>query len=232
MESPNHHENGHSPAGNRRAKVLLVEDHPVVRHGLASLINDEEDLVVCGESASVAETMPLVRKLKPDVVVIDLTLGDGDGLDLIKQIHESDPKLPLLVLSMHDEAVYAERALRAGALGYVMKKEATDRMMTGIRRVLAGELCVSERMAARMVKKLVNPDAEKSSDSPVEQLSEREFEVFRLIAQGVGPSEMARRLSVSVKTVETHRERIKEKLGLKSRAELTRFSLQWAMQHA
>jgi DNA-binding NarL/FixJ family response regulator len=231
MESPHHPEKGHSPA-NGRAKVLLVEDHPVVRHGLVSLINDEEDLVVCGEAASVAETMPLVRKLKPDVVVIDLSLGDGDGLDLIKQIHESEPKLPLLVLSMHDEAVYAERALRAGALGYVMKKEATDRMMTGIRRVLAGELCVSERMAARMVKKLVSPEDAASGDSPVSQLSEREFEVFRLIAQGVGPSEMARRLSVSVKTVETHRERIKEKLGLKSRAELTRFSLQWAMQHA
>ena len=214
-----------------KRKVLLVEDHPVVRHGLRAVIDDEADLLVCGEAGSNAEGLAQIRKLRPDVAVIDITLGGDNGLDLIKDAHEAFPEMPLLALSMHDEAVYGERALRAGARGYIMKKEAMDKLLTAIRRVLGGEMYVSDAMAARLVSKLINPAAARSAQPSVELLSEREFQVFRLIADGVGPSEIAQRLSLSVKTVETHREHIKDKLGLKSGAELTRYSLQWAMQH-
>jgi DNA-binding NarL/FixJ family response regulator len=213
----------------KKARVLLIEDHQVVRQGLTMLIDDEPDLVVCGGAESVAESLPMIRKLKPDVVVVDITLGDGSGLDLIKDIHDTLPNLPILALSMHDESVYAERAMRAGAKGYIMKKEAMDKVMTAIRRVLSGELYVSDKMAARMVSKLINPKS--ANAGPVDLLSDREFEVFRLIAEGIGPTEIAQRLSLSVKTIETHREHIKEKLGIKSGAELTRFSVQWAMEH-
>jgi DNA-binding NarL/FixJ family response regulator len=214
-----------------KRKVLLVEDHPVVRHGLRAVIDDEADLTVCGEAASNAEGLAQIRKLRPDVAVIDITLGSDNGLDLIKEAHEQFPTLPLLALSMHDEAVYGERVLRAGAKGYIMKKEATEKLLTAIRRVLDGQMYVSEAMAAKLVSKLVNPAVAKSAEPSVDALSEREFQVFRLIADGIGPSEIAQRLSVSVKTIETHREHIKEKLGLKSGAELTRYSLQWAMRY-
>lgn len=212
-----------------KARVLLVEDHPIVRHGLAMLIDDEPDLWVCGQVGTIKDAIASANKLKPDVVVVDITLGDGNGLDLIRELHEQRPKLAILALSMHDEAVYAERALRAGAKGYVMKQEAMDTVMTAIRRVLAGDVHVSEKMASRMVRKLVNPG---ETTSPLEKLSEREFEVFRLIAKGIGPSEIAQRLSLSVKTVETHREHIKEKLGLKTGAELTRYCVEWSMMHS
>jgi len=219
------------PIPKPKARVLLVEDHPVVYHGLAMLIDDEPDLSVCGGCESAREVMVLVRKLKPDVVVIDIALGDGNGLDLIKEIHERDEALPILALSMHDEAVYAERALRAGARGYIMKKEAMDKVMGAIRKVLGGELYISDRMASRMVTKLISPKTGANA-SPVETLSDREFEVFRMISQGTGPTEMAKRLGVSVKTIETHREHVKDKLNLKTAAELTRFALQWALEHS
>jgi DNA-binding NarL/FixJ family response regulator len=214
-----------------KRRVLLVEDHPIVRHGLRAMIDDEADLKVVGEAASVDEAIPLLRSLRPDVAVVDIALGTENGLDLIRRAHEEFPDMPLLALSMHDESVYGERALRAGAKGYIMKKEAMDKVLTAVRRVLAGELYVSEQMSSRLVSKLLNPGAVRDAQAGVESLSEREFQVFRLIADGVGPSEIAQRLSLSVKTVETHREHIKEKLGLKSGAELTRFSLQWAMEH-
>ena len=214
-----------------KRKVLLVEDHPVVLHGLRAVIDDEADLVVCGEAANNADGLAQIKKLRPDIAVIDISLGSDNGLDLIKQAHEAMPELPLLALSMHDEAVYGERALRAGAKGYIMKKEAMDKLLTAIRRVMTGELYVSDTMAARLVNKLLNPAAAKEAEPGVESLSQREFQVFRLIADGIGPSEIAQRLNLSVKTVETHREHIKEKLGLKTGAELTRYSLQWAMQH-
>jgi DNA-binding NarL/FixJ family response regulator len=219
-----------SAANSRKKRVFLVEDHPIVRHGLRAMIDDEADLAVCGEASGVEEALALVRQLKPDVAVIDISLGPENGLDLIRHVHEDFPAMPVLALSMHDEGVYGERALRAGAKGYIMKKEAMDKVLTTIRRVLAGELYVSEGMAARLVNKLINP-SRKHAPAGVQSLSEREFQVFRLIADGVGPSEIAQRLSLSVKTVETHREHIKEKLGLRSGPELTRFSLQWAMEH-
>ncbi len=214
----------------KKARVLLVEDHPVVRHGLAMLINHEPDLVVCGEAVSVQEAIDAIGKLEPDVVIIDLALAESNGLDLIKHLHEQEPQLALLALSMHDEGTWAERALRAGARGYIMKKEAMDRVMTAIRRVLDGEIYVSEKMAAQMVRKLVQPEAA-PMQSPVEILSEREFEVFSLIAKGIGPSGIAEQLGLSVKTIESYRERIKEKLSLRTGPELVRFAVKWAMEH-
>jgi DNA-binding NarL/FixJ family response regulator len=213
-----------------KAKVMLVDDHPVLRQGLASLIDGEPDLAVVGGAETTEQALRLVRQLRPDVVVVDIILGEGSGLDLIKQIRESDPDLPVLALSMYDESLYAERALRAGAKGYVMKKEAMDKVMTAIRRVLAGEMYISEKMAAQMVQKFIGRGRDAKPGSPLETLSDREFEVFNLIAQGVGPTQIAQRLGVSVKTIETHREHVKDKLGLKSGTELIRFALQWAMQ--
>ena len=212
-----------------KTRVLLVEDHPIVRHGLMMLINDESDLEVCGESESVKDAAEQVRKTRPDVVVVDIALGDGSGLDLIKELHTADPDLPILAVSMHDESIYAERALRAGAKGYIMKKAAMDSLLVAIRRVISGEIYLSDAMSARLLKKLMNPGD--VATSPIDSLTDREFQVFRLIAEGVGPSEIANRLQLSVKTIETHREHIKEKLGLKSGTELTRFSLQWSMEN-
>lgn len=207
-----------------KSRIFLVEDHPIVREGLTMLIGGEGDLMICGSAGSIRETMPMVRKLKPDAVVVDITLDDGNGLDLIKELHDYDAKLPILALSMHDESVYAERAMRAGAKGYIMKSEAMDKVRAAIRRVLGGEIYVSEKMATRMVQKLVNL---REVPSQLDALTDREFQVFRMLADDIGPTEIAKRLNVSVKTVETHREHIKDKLELKSGAELRRFAQQW-----
>ncbi len=212
-----------------KTRVLIVEDHPIVRHGLEMLINDEADLTVCGEAESTKEAADQMRKTKPDVVLVDIALSDGSGLDLIKELHAAYPDIPLLAVSMHDESIYAERALRAGAKGYIMKKAAMDSLLVAIRKVLSGEIYLSEAMSSRLLKKLMNPGDVTSS--PIDSLTDREFQVFRLIAEGIGPSEIANRLQLSVKTIETHREHIKEKLGLKSGTELTRFSLQWSMEN-
>ena len=190
------------------------------------LIGSESDLSVCGSAASVAEAKAQIPELSPDVVVIDLALSDGNGLDLIRELHQRYAKLPMLALSMHDESTYAERALRAGAKGYIMKSEAMDKVRSAIRRVLAGEIYVSENMVSRMLNKLVNLRLP-AEPSLVDSLTDQEFQVYRLIAEGVGPTEIARQLDLSVKTVETHREHIKEKLGLKNGAELTRYAVQW-----
>ena len=198
----------------------------MVREGLSVLIGGEGDLHVCGTAGSIAETMPALHEAKPDVVVVDITLGDGNGLDLIEEIHRQYPEMPILVLSMHDEAVYGERALRAGAKGYIMKSEAMDKVRLAIRRVLQGEIYVSESMATRMVHKLINLRVPKVP-SLLDTLSDREFQIFRMIADGVGPTEIAQKLHVSVKTIETHREHIKDKLGVKNGAELRKFASEW-----
>jgi len=217
-------------ASTKKAAVFLVEDHPIFRDGLAMMIDGEPDLAVCGSSESIKETIPALKKHKPDVVIVDISLGDGSGLDLIKQIHEQFPTLPVLALSMHDESLFAERAVRAGAKGYVMKKEAAKTVMTAIRQVLSGALHVSEKMASKMLLKLMHPQGTHDG-SPVDALSDREFEIFNLIARGMGPTEIAQKLKLSVKTVQAHREHIKEKLQLDNGTDLTRFALQWAMQH-
>jgi len=206
--------------------VLIVDDHPIVRQGLAQLINQEKDLEVCGQAEDAHEAMQAIRQLQPDMVIVDISLKDTSGMELIKDLKIQYPDLPVLTLSMHDEAVYGERALRAGARGYVMKQEATGKVVTAIRRVLSGEVYVSEGMAAKMVSKLVGGGT-RTAGAPADTLSDRELEVFRMIGEGFGTREMAEKLHLSIKTVETYRAHIKDKLGLQDANELLRTAIQW-----
>jgi len=206
--------------------VLIVDDHPVVRQGLAQLINQEKDLEVRGHAEDAFQAMQVIKDIQPDMVIVDLSLKDTSGMDLIKDMKIRYPNLPILILSMHDESLYAERALRAGAKGYIMKHEATERVITAIRRVLAGQIYVSDTMAAKMVSKLATGAASQSV-SPVECLSDRELEVFRLIGDGRKTRDVADKLHLSVKTIETYRAHIKEKLGFKDGNELFRFAVEW-----
>ncbi len=206
--------------------VLIVDDHPIVRQGLAQLIDQEPDLVVCGQAEDTHEAMQAIRTLNPDMVVVDISLKDTSGMELIKDLKVQYPDLAVLTLSMHDEAVYGERALRAGAKGYIMKQEATEKVVTAIRRVLAGEVYVSNGMAAKMVSKIVGGGTRKTG-SPVDCLSDRELEVFRLIGEGFSTREMADKLHLSVKTIETYRAHIKDKLDFEDANELLRSAIQW-----
>jgi DNA-binding NarL/FixJ family response regulator len=216
---------GHDKASARRG-VLIVDDHPIVRQGLAQLISQEEDLEVCGQAEDAHQALHAVREHAPDLVVADISLKETSGMDLLKDLRIQHPELPVLMLSMHDEAVYAERALRAGARGYIMKQEATERVVTAIRRVLAGDVYVSDGMAARMVSKLASP-GRRAGGSPVDGLSDRELEVFRFIGEGHGTRQIAERLHLSIKTIETYRAHIKEKLDLKDATELLRAAIEW-----
>jgi len=190
------------------------------------LINQEQDLVVCGQAEDAHEALRVVRESEPDMVIVDISLKETSGVELIKDLQVQYPDLPILTLSMHDEAVYGERALRAGARGYIMKQEATEKVVTAIRRVLEGEIYVSDVMAAKMVSKLVG-GAGKKTGSSVERLSDRELEVFRMLGEGYNTREMAEKLHLSVKTIETYRAHIKDKLGLQDASELLRSAIQW-----
>lgn len=209
-----------------KARVLLVDDHPIVRQGLAMLISAEPDLTVCGEASTGAEALQLVRTVQPDVAMIDIALDDRSGVELIREIHGMMPDLPLLALSMHDESLYAERVLRAGGRGYVMKQEATESMLTAIRRVLAGEIYLSAKMSTRLLGQFASA-APGEGVSPISRLTDRELEVFTMIGRGLSTREIAEKLFLSVKTVEAHREHIKDKLGLRSSVELVRHAVQF-----
>lgn len=209
-----------------RQKLLIVDDHPMMREGLAQLINHEPDLTVCGEAGSANEALDLVEKLRPDFALVDISLPDKSGLELIKDLQALYPDLPVLVISMHDESLHAERALRAGARGYIMKQEGGGKMMEAIRQVLAGQIYVSQKMSARILEAFSGHRA-KASRSPIECLTDREFEVFQLIGQGIGTRDIARRLKLSVKTIEVHRANIKQKMGLKGATELVRHAVRW-----
>lgn len=209
-----------------RWNIILVDDHPIIRKGLAELIKQEHDLNVAGTFDEANAALAVMESLKPDLAIVDITLRDTSGIELIKDMKIRFPKLPVLVLSMHDESFYAERALRAGARGYVMKEEAGEKIMTAIRRVLAGEVYLSETVAARMLSKYVDGRPEQGS-SPVERLSDRELEVFELIGRGLGTSQIADKLHRSIKTIEAHRANIKRKLQLRTSPELLRMALQW-----
>lgn len=212
----------------QRAKraILIVDDHPIVRQGLAQLINQEKDLEVCGQAEDAHEAMQAIRQLNPDLVVVDVGLKDTSGLELIKDLKIQYPNLPVLTLSMYDESVYGERALRAGAKGYIMKQEATEKVVTAIRQVLAGEVYVSSGMAAKMVSRFVGGNS-RTAGSPADALSDRELEVFRMLGEGFSTREMAEKLHLSVKTVETYRAHIKDKLGLQDANELLRSAIRW-----
>lgn len=207
-------------------KVLLIDDHPLVRVGLAQLINQEPDLTVVGEAGDAQEAMSLIDALKPDILLVDISLSGMDGLELIKHIRSRFPQMPMLMLSMHDENIYAERALRAGARGYIMKQDAPEQVIKGIRAALRGDNFLSENMSSRILKKFLEGGA-KGGGSPVECLSDRELEVFRLIGKWRGTRQIAQDLSLSVKTIETHYAHIKKKLNLRSADELTQFAVQW-----
>ncbi len=210
-----------------RYRVLLVDDHPIVRGGLAQLIQLEGNLTVCGEAADAAQALDAVMTLHPDLAVIDLSLQKSSGLDLIKELQVQAPDLPLLVLSMHDETLFAERVLRAGARGYIMKHEAREKVIAAIQKVLRGELYFSEHMTTALLQTLAKGTAN-AEDTPLARLTDRELEVFHFISQGYSMRQIAEALNRSVKTVEAHRKHIIEKLSLDSAAQLTRYALRWA----
>ncbi len=215
---------GRQPAG--VSKIIIVDDHPIVRQGLAALINQQEDMAVCAQAADGREAMEQIGKLKPDLVTIDLTLGDSGGLELIKNIKSRYPNLPMLIISIHDESLYAERVLRAGAKGYIMKQEATERVTEAIGKVLAGQVYISECMSDRIVRSFLGGTA-KGRSPAVGNLSDRELEVFGLIGQGYGTRKIAEILHLSIKTIETYRAHIKEKLDLDNAAHLLQYAVQW-----
>jgi len=209
-----------------RRKILIVDDHPIVRRGLTELINQEEDLLVSAQAEDAYQAMESIRAQEPDMAIVDIALKETSGMELIKDIKTQYPSLPVLILSMHDESLYAERALRAGAKGYIMKQQATEELITAIRKVLGGQVYVSDRMGAKILSKLAGgrPNA---TASAIDRLSDRELEVFRLIGHGHGTRQIAEKLHLSVKTIETYRAHIKEKLNLPNAAELLRHAIQW-----
>ena len=211
-----------------RSRILLVDDHPIVREGLEARINQEPDLLVCGLAEDAHQAMELISQLDPDLVITDLSLEGKPGLELVKDLERAHPALPVIVLSIHDESLWAERVLRAGAEGYIMKSQATQKVVDAIRQVLAGGIWVSERLNAILLQKLTRKSP-KPMGSPLEQLSDRELEIFQMIGNGLSMREIAVKLYLSIKTVEVHREHIKEKLGLKSSTELIRYAVTHAM---
>lgn len=214
-----------------KARVLLVDDHAVVRFGIAQLINRQEDLTVCGEEEDASRALSAIQSLKPDLVIADISLKDSSGLELMRNIKAQYPKMPVLVISAHEESVYAEIAFRAGALGYLMKGEALNKVLTAIRQVLAGSIYVSESLAAKMLQKQIRGQTEAIA-SPVDNLSDRELEVFQLIGRWKGTRQIAQELHLSVKTIEYYREQIKRKLGLKSATELSQYATTWVEREA
>jgi DNA-binding NarL/FixJ family response regulator len=215
----------------KRSRILIVDDHPAVREALALRIGRQSDLEVCGEAADLGEALRLVAETEPDVAVIDITLKTANGIDLIKRIRDRNDHVRILVWSMHSEALYAERALRAGALGYVNKDQATDRIVEAIRRVLAGKVYLSEAMADRMLHRAVGRAREEVTPSPLDVLADRELEVFRLIGEGVKTAEIAERLHLSIKTIETYRDRIRQKLDLSDGTKLAHYATQWVLEN-
>ncbi len=221
--------NPSSSGSGKKARILLVEDHIVVRQGIAQLINQQPDLMVCGEADTVPKALDAVAATKPDVAVVDLTLKSGDGLELLKNITAVHPEILTLVVSMHDESLYAELALHAGAKGYVMKDEAIDEVLNAIRQILRGKIYLSDAMVTQLLQaKTRGPAA--SSVSPVERLSERELQVFQLIGQWYRTRDIAEKLNLSIKTVEYYRDKIKEKLNLKNATALTQFATEWVQK--
>jgi DNA-binding NarL/FixJ family response regulator len=209
----------------RAYKVLVIDDHPIVRQGLVELINRENDMTVCGQAESGATALELTEKAQPDLALVDISLEDINGLVLVKGLKSRQRNLRVLILSMHDEALYAERALRAGAHGYIMKREAPTKVIAGIRRVLAGDVYLSDEISARIMRKFAS--GSDTDESHVARLSDRELEVYNHIGQGLKTSQIASKLNLSVKTIETYREHIKEKLGLNDATELVQSAIKW-----
>ena len=212
------------------SRIVIIDDHPLVRAGLRSLFDEEPDLTVCAEVGNVRDAIEVVRAQSPDLALIDISLDDGNGIELIKRLKVHMPQLKMLVCSMHDESLFAERAINAGARGYVNKHQVTEQILEAVRHVLAGRVYLSEKM----VERVINGFAKKkdAGSSSIEDLSDRELEVFGLIGEGLSTSKIAERLHLSVKTVETHREKIKRKLQLTTGGELVRHAVQWHIEQA
>jgi len=210
----------------RKKKILIVDDHPILRKGLTLFINQEPDLVVAGEAEDAHHALEMIDALKPDMVIVDISLPGIDGIELIKTIKMRYHNIPTLVVSMHDESLFAERAIRAGARGYIMKQEAVEDVLVAIRRVLNGEIFVSNKIATRILEKFVDADTGRVA-SFIELLSNRELTVFQMIGQGFGTRQIAEKLHVSVKTVESYRAHIKEKLKLNNATDLLKYAIQW-----
>ena len=215
----------------KQHRVLVVDDHPIVRRGFAQLINHEPDISVCGEAEDLNEAVEALQAMRPDLVIVDIVLKNANGLELLKRLPTLAPETKALVVSMHDEQIYAERVLRAGARGYVMKQEADEVIVTAIRRVLDGGIYVSDQVNERILMSFAQNQTQVEA-SPIENLTDRELEVFELIGQGVSTRQIGERLNISVKTVETYRARIKEKLRLESGAELVQTSVEWAIKRS
>ena len=215
----------------QRTRVLIVDDHPAVREALAFRIGRQSDLQVCGEAADMGDALRLVADTQPDVAVVDISLKTGNGIDLIKRIKDRNDHVRMVVWSMHSESLYAERALRAGALGYVNKDQATDTIVEAIRRVLAGKVYLSDAMTERLLKRAVGGEAIAVTRSPMDVLADRELEVFRLIGAGVKTAEIAGQMHLSIKTIETYRDRIRKKLDLKDGSELAHYATRWILNN-
>jgi DNA-binding NarL/FixJ family response regulator len=212
----------------KKYRVLLVDDHPIVRQGLALLIDREADLSVCGEADGAHSAFHAIETLRPDIVVLDISLNGPDGLEVLKEIRVKTGSLPVLILSMHDESIYAERAMRAGANGYIMKQEATEKVLVAIRRILQGDVYLSDRLTTTMLQQYVRGGAATKS-SPLLNLTDRELEVFRLIGEGHGTRQIADELHLSVKTIESYQAHIKEKLALRNARELVQHAIEWTV---
>jgi DNA-binding NarL/FixJ family response regulator len=210
-----------------RRRILIVDDHPITRYGLIQLINREQDLVVCGDAESAPQALAAMKSARPDLVLADITMPGKSGLEFIKDVQVQHPGVAVLAVSMHDEGIYAERVLRAGGRGYIMKNEGGEKILQAIRQVLQGQVYVSKSMATALLEGLTRPHSRVSEAAPG-ALSDREFEIFQLIGQGLSAGQIAQRLHLSVKTVETHRQHIKQKLKLPSATEVIRQAVRWA----
>lgn len=212
-----------------KKSILIVDDHPVFRAGLTALVNLETDLVIAGEAHDAAQAMSAIESLRPDLVLMDMSLPGKSGLELLKDVRAMHPGLPVLIISMHDEAIYAERVLKAGGRGYIMKQAGPDKVIEAVRRVLGGRVFVSERISAQILDAMSDSRGI-SSGASTSKLTDREFEVLGLIGQGKEPNEIARLLHLSIKTVDTHRGHIKEKLGLRNGTELIHYATRWVVE--
>ncbi len=214
------------PKSKGKRSVLIVDDHPMMRQGLAQLIEHEPDLAICGEADTAGQCLALMSKSKPDLLVLDLSLPDKNGLELLKDVQAMHPGLPTLVFSMHDETIYAERVLRAGGRGYIMKQEGGKKLVQAIRQILSGQVYVSEKMAAKILEVFSGRRTD-AGGSLIDLLTDREFEVFRLVGQGRATREIAQLLHLSIKTVEVHRANIKKKLKLQTANDLVHYAIRW-----
>jgi DNA-binding NarL/FixJ family response regulator len=210
-----------------KLKVLLVDDHPITRQGMKALVNQQPNLEVCGEADNAAYAIELVGRLQPDLAIVDIALKTTNGIELTKNIKVQSPNLPVLIVSMHDEGLYAERALRAGAMGYLMKQEASEKIIAAIQRLLQGEIYLSDKIKEKMLHRFVNKKGDGMVFS-IDTLSDREMEVFQLIGNGYSTRQIAQKLNLSSKTIDSYREHLKLKLNLDSGADLVRHAIQWA----